>query len=146
MSYSGAKGNMRPNNRLFPAGLVLAILWAGPCLRAAADERFEAFFVHFAQDRAFGATRIQAPLTALLDPSEAPRPRERWSVQDAVSKMAWPLLVDQLAGLEERLRVEADTVTLSQYDPETDGHAFSYIFKRKDGDWYLVEYHDDRPG
>ena len=135
--------------RRFEASAILAltILFAVPCPRAAAaEESFETFFIHFVQDRAFGEARIQAPLTALLDPSEVPRPQEHWSVQDAVRKMTWPLLVDQLAGLEERLLVEADAVTLSQYDPETDGHAFSYIFRRKGGVWYLVEYHDDRPG
>jgi hypothetical protein len=128
-----------------PTILVLTVLFA--CLRAAmAEESFEAFFIHFAQDRAFGATRIQAPLTVLLDPSEVPRLQEHWSIHDAVRKMMWPLLVDQLAGRAESLRVEADTVTLSQYDPETDGYAFSYVFKRKGGTWYLVEYRDDRPG
>lgn len=127
--------------------LVLTILFAVPCVRTAtAEESFEAFFVHFVQDRAFGATRIQAPLTALLDPSEVPRPQEHWSTQTALRKMSWPLLVDQLAGRAESLRVEADAVTLSQYDPETDGQAFSYVFKRKSGIWYLVEYRDDRPG
>jgi hypothetical protein len=127
--------------------LVLAIMFAVPAFRAsAADESFEAFFVRFAQDRAFAATHIRAPLTALLDPSEVPRPTERWSVQDALNKMTWPLLADQLAGREQRLVVEEGAVTLSQYDPETDGYAFSYVFKRRDGVWYLVEYHDDRPG
>jgi hypothetical protein len=128
------------------SNLAFAILLSLPIVAIASNESFDTFLIHFIQDRSFAATRIRAPLPVLLDPSEIPRPQARWSVEEAMRKMTWPLSKEQLANREEKLKIRGDTITLSQYDTETDGYAFEYVFQRKDGQWFLVEFVSDVPG